>query len=95
MNFALNVSPSQLKDPQLPVRLLSILVEGGFAPERLEVEVTEDALVADLDQARVILKSLQNIGIRVALDDFGTGYSSLYHLDELRFDRIKIDPSFN
>jgi len=95
LNFALNVSPSQLKDPQLPVRLLSILVEGGFAPERLEVEVTEDALVADLDQARVILKSLQNIGIRVALDDFGTGYSSLYHLDELRFDRIKIDPSFN
>jgi diguanylate cyclase (GGDEF)-like protein len=94
LTLALNVSPSQLKDTQLAVRLLSILVEEGFPPERLEVEVTEDALVADLDGARAILESLQNIGIRVALDDFGTGYSSLYHLRELHFDKIKIDRSF-
>lgn len=94
LTLALNIAPSQLKDPQLPVRLLSILLEEGFPPERLEVEVTEDALVADMDQARAILKSLQNIGIRIALDDFGTGYSSLHHLRELHFDKIKIDRSF-
>lgn len=92
--LAINVSPGQLKDTGLPVQLLSILVEEGFPPERLEVEITEDALVADMDQARLVLKSLQNIGIHVALDDFGTGYSSLYHLRELHFDRIKIDRSF-
>ncbi len=94
LSLAINISPSQLKDTGLPVHLLSILVEEGFLPERLEVEITEDALVADMDQARVILKSLQNIGIHIALDDFGTGYSSLYHLRELHFDRIKIDRSF-
>jgi diguanylate cyclase (GGDEF)-like protein len=94
LSLAINVSPSQLKDTGLPVHLLSILVEEGFPPERLEVEITEDALVADMDQARVILKSLQNTGIHIALDDFGTGYSSLYHLRELHFDRIKIDRSF-
>ncbi len=94
LTLSLNISPSQLKDTQFAVHLLSILVEEGFPPERLEVEMTEDALVADLDQARAILKSLQNIGIHIALDDFGTGYSSLYHLRELHFDRIKIDRSF-
>jgi EAL domain-containing protein (putative c-di-GMP-specific phosphodiesterase class I) len=94
LTLALNISPSQLKDTQFAVHLLSLLVEEDFPPERLEIEVTEDALVADLDQARAILESLQKIGIRIALDDFGTGYSSPYHLRELHFDRIKIDRSF-
>jgi predicted signal transduction protein with EAL and GGDEF domain len=94
LQLAVNVSPYQLKDRAMPERILAILTETGFAPGRLEVEVTETALVNDLESARSILTSLQNVGIRVALDDFGTGYSSLYHLHELRFDKIKIDQCY-
>ena len=72
----------------------AILTETGFAPSRLEIEITETALVNDLEAARVALKSLQNLGVRIALDDFGTGYSSLYHLRELQFDKLKIDRSY-
>jgi EAL domain-containing protein (putative c-di-GMP-specific phosphodiesterase class I) len=78
----------------LPVKILSILWETGFPPHRLEVEITETALVNDLVNARTALLSLQNLGAKIALDDFGTGYSSLYHLRELRFDKLKIDRSF-
>jgi diguanylate cyclase (GGDEF)-like protein len=94
LQLAVNVSPHQLTDRGLPERILAILTETGFAPGRLEVEITETALVNDIEAARVILNSLRNVGIRVALDDFGTGYSSLYHLRELRFDKIKIDRSY-
>ena len=94
LTLALNVSPTQLKDRMLPQHLLAVLSETGFAPGRLEIEITESALVGDLDAAKSILGSLQNIGVRTALDDFGTGYSSLYHLRELKFDKLKIDRSF-
>jgi EAL domain-containing protein (putative c-di-GMP-specific phosphodiesterase class I) len=94
LQLAINVSPCQLQDRSLPERILAILTETGFAAGRLEVEITETALVNDLASARVILTSLQNVGIRIALDDFGTGYSSLYHLRELQFDKIKIDRSY-
>ena len=63
-------------------------------PSRLEVEITETALVQDLEAARATLTSLQNLGVRIALDDFGTGYSSLYHLRELKFDKLKIDRTY-
>jgi EAL domain-containing protein (putative c-di-GMP-specific phosphodiesterase class I) len=76
------------------VKLLAILSETGFSPNRLEIEVTENALVGDLTAARAVLVALQAIGIKISLDDFGTGYASLYHLRELRFDKIKIDRSF-
>ena len=75
-------------------RILAILTETGFPPHRLEVEITESALIQDLDGTRRTLTSLQNLGVRVALDDFGTGYSSLYHLRELKFDKLKIDRSY-
>jgi len=92
--LAINISPLQLQDRLLPERILAILTETGFAPGRLEIEITETALVNDLEAARVALKSLQNFGVRIALDDFGTGYSSLYHLRELQFDKLKIDRSY-
>ena len=63
-------------------------------PSRLETEITETALINDLEAARSILTSLQNLGVKIALDDFGTGYSSLYHLSELRFNKLKIDNSY-
>ena len=68
--------------------------ECGFPPARLEIEITEDALVSDIAMARTTLVSLKNLGVRVALDDFGTGYSSLRHLHDLPFDVLKIDQSF-
>ncbi len=92
--ISLNISPVQLKDPALPQKLLKVLAECGFPPQRLEIEITEDALVADFDEARAILTSLKNQGVHIALDDFGTGYSSLRHLRELPFDVLKIDRSF-
>jgi diguanylate cyclase (GGDEF)-like protein len=94
LQLAINISPLQLQDRHLPERILAILTETGFAPGRLEIEITETALVNDLEAARVALKSLQNFGVRIALDDFGTGYSSLYHLRELQFDKLKIDRSY-
>jgi diguanylate cyclase (GGDEF)-like protein/PAS domain S-box-containing protein len=94
ITIALNISPTHFNDPLLPVKLLAILSETGFPPNRLEIEVTETALVSDLPAARAILVTLQDIGIKISLDDFGTGYSSLYNLRELRFDKIKIDRSF-
>jgi EAL domain-containing protein (putative c-di-GMP-specific phosphodiesterase class I) len=94
LRLSLNVSPHELTDLLFPIRLLAVLSETGFLPSRLEIEITENALVADLETAKAILESLQNVGIKIALDDFGTGYSSLYHLRELKLDKIKIDRSF-
>jgi diguanylate cyclase (GGDEF)-like protein len=92
--ISLNISPVQLKDAALPQKLLKVLAECGFPAKRLEIEITEDALITDFEQARFILVSLKNQGVHIALDDFGTGYSSLRHLRELPFDVLKIDRSF-
>jgi diguanylate cyclase (GGDEF)-like protein len=94
LQLAVNISPQQLQDQWLPERILGILMETGFTPSRLEVEITETALINDLEAARSTLTSLQNSGVKIALDDFGTGYSSLYHLRELRFNKLKIDRSY-
>ncbi|KQP31819.1 diguanylate cyclase [Methylobacterium sp. Leaf104] len=94
LQLAINISPLQLRDPHLPKQILGILNEAGFAPGRLEIEITETALVNDLEAARTALQALQTFGVRIALDDFGTGYSSLYHLRELQFDKLKIDRSY-
>ncbi|WP_246731722.1 bifunctional diguanylate cyclase/phosphodiesterase [Methylocapsa sp. S129] len=94
LQLAVNISPQQLQDQWLPERILGILAETGFTPSRLEVEITETALINDLEAARSTLTSLQNSGVKIALDDFGTGYSSLYHLRELRFNKLKIDRSY-
>jgi diguanylate cyclase (GGDEF)-like protein len=94
LTLALNIAPPQLRDAGLVDRLLALLHEAGFPPGRLEVEITETALMADLAAARRTVLALKAQGLRIALDDFGTGYSSLSHLSELPFDKIKIDRSF-
>jgi diguanylate cyclase (GGDEF)-like protein len=94
MTLAFNISPLQLSDRTLGLRILTILARVGLSPRRLEIELTEAALVRDLDGAQAVLGDLRNAGVRVALDDFGTGYSSLYHLRNLKFDKIKIEHSF-
>lgn len=93
-HLSINISPIQLRDVAFPQRLLKVLLECGFPPARVEIEITEDAIIADFETALVTLTSLKNLGIRVALDDFGTGYSSLQNLRKLPFDILKIDKSF-
>ena len=92
--LSLNISPLQLKDRLLPMQLVQIMRDAGIAPTRLEIEITEGALVPDLQAARAILTSFRNLGIGVALDDFGSGYSGIYRLRELPIDKIKIDRLF-
>ncbi|MDB5437910.1 MAG: hypothetical protein JWM33_337 [Caulobacteraceae bacterium] len=92
--LSVNISPIQLRDARLGLRLLAILGETGLSPHRLEIELTESALVADLEGAREVLGALRETGVKIALDDFGTGYSSLYHLRNFKLDKIKIDRSF-
>ena len=71
-----------------------ILLQTGLAPHRLELEITETALVRDKNRALATLRQLKNLGVRIAMDDFGTGYSSLSNLRAFPFDKIKIDGSF-
>ncbi len=92
--FAFNVSPGQLRELIGMIRNPPLWPEGMLDPERLEVEVTESALIEDIDVAREVIALLQLRGTRVVLDDFGIGYSNFFHLRELPFDRIKIDRSF-
>lgn len=92
--LAVNVSPRQLPDPRLANAVHAILTQTRFPPGRLEIEVTESALINDVEAARFALASLQALGVRIALDDFGTGYSSLFHLREFKFNKLKIDRSY-
>jgi len=94
LTIAVNISPVQFKDPLLAQRIIQLLAESGFPPQRLEIEVTESALLDDQKLALTTVESLKNSGIRISLDDFGTGYASLTQLKSLPFDRIKIDRSF-
>jgi len=94
ITLSFNLSPLQLRDANFGLRIISILDETGLSPKRLELEITENALVRDLKTAKAALSSLRQLGIRVSLDHFGTGYSSLYHLRNFEIDRIKIDRSF-
>jgi diguanylate cyclase (GGDEF)-like protein len=92
--LAFNISPVQLRDSAVGLHILSILAETGFSPRRLEIEITETALVENIAVAQGIIGELRAAGIRIALDDFGTGYSTLSQLLSFRLDKIKIDRSF-
>ena len=94
LKIAVNISPVQFRDPKLAERILKVLTEANFPPQRLEIEITETALLEDQDMALAIVESLKNVGVTISLDDFGTGYASLSQLQSLPFDRIKIDKSF-
>lgn len=94
LTISVNISPVQFKDPLLAQRVLKLLAQTGFPPSRLEIEITESAIVEDRSLALTIIRSFKKAGIRISLDDFGTGYASLSQLNELPFDRIKIDKSF-
>jgi diguanylate cyclase (GGDEF)-like protein/PAS domain S-box-containing protein len=94
VKVAVNLSAVQLRNASLLDYVMCVLVETGLPPERLELEVTETALLEYGADCIAILRKLKNLGITVVLDDFGTGYSSLNQLTMFPFDKIKIDKSF-
>jgi diguanylate cyclase len=94
LKIAVNVSAVQLHNAKFVQELHQILLEFGLPPRRLEIEITETALVRDFNRTLGMLRQIKALGICIAMDDFGTGYSSLSTLRAFPFDRIKIDGSF-
>lgn len=94
VRVAVNISAEQLGKGSLVGSVTGALEEAGLHPDRLEIEVTETALIGHEEAGVAELHELREAGVRVALDDFGTGYSSLSHLRAFPFDKIKIDGSF-
>ncbi|MEP7241137.1 MAG: EAL domain-containing protein [Devosia sp.] len=92
--FAVNISPTQLRNPLFPERVFSLLAETGMRATDLELEITENILLEDSSVSSEALHRFRASGIRIALDDFGTGYSSLNYLKRYPVDRVKIDRSF-
>lgn len=92
--LAFNISPIQLRDPRLGLRILLILGQTGFSPRRLELEITESALMQNVGIAQSVIDDLRRAGVRIALDDFGTGYATLTQLLSFHLDKVKIDRSF-
>jgi diguanylate cyclase (GGDEF)-like protein len=94
ITIAVNLSPLQFRDAGLVERILKTLRSAGMDPKRLELEITETAILETREQTIAALWALHGEGVRIALDDFGTGYSSLSYLQRFPFDKIKIDRSF-
>ncbi|MDP1582788.1 MAG: EAL domain-containing protein [Bradyrhizobium sp.] len=94
IKVAVNLSAAQFRAGTLFDVILSVLVESGLPPERLELEITESLLLQDKKSHVRVIRQLKNIGVTIALDDFGTGYASLSYLLMFPFDKIKIDKSF-
>jgi PAS domain S-box-containing protein len=92
--LAINISPYLLRDLELPKRICKAARAAVFPLNRVVIEITESALLENLEHAQTIARELKAQGCRLALDDFGTGYSSLLHLQSLPFDELKVDRSF-
>jgi EAL domain-containing protein (putative c-di-GMP-specific phosphodiesterase class I) len=91
---SINLSARHLRDAAVVDDVIHALDNSGMPPNTLLIEITETALVEDLDPAGTVLDDLKALGVRLAIDDFGTGYSSLARLGTLPLDVIKIDKSF-
>ncbi len=94
VTMAVNLSPLQFRSPRLQQWVMGVLAETGLAPELLELEVTEGALMENSAATRAVLTSLSDAGVSIALDDFGTGYSSLAYLTRMPIGNIKVDKCF-
>jgi diguanylate cyclase (GGDEF)-like protein len=92
--LAINLSARAICQPSIVEQVRTALLENGISPSRLELEITETALIHDLNRALHNLRQLKAFGISIAMDDFGKGYSSLSLLSSFPFDRIKVDGSF-
>jgi len=94
LTIAVNLSASSMIDTGLPDEVATMLTARGLPPGALQLEITEEFLMADRDRARNILTRLRNSGVQISIDDFGTGYSSLSYLRDLPIDELKLDRSF-
>jgi len=94
IRVAVNLSPLQFVDPNLPTIVMSALANSQIQPRQLELEITEGVFLVESESTDDMFAKLKSIGVRLALDDFGTGYSSLGYLKKAPFDKIKIDQSF-
>jgi diguanylate cyclase len=94
LTVAINVSTMQIHNSSFAHLVHEVLFETGLPAKRLELEITETALIRDLSRALTTLRKVKMLGVRIAMDDFGTGYSSLSNLRAFPFDKIKIDRSF-
>jgi diguanylate cyclase (GGDEF)-like protein len=94
LRVAVNVAMRNLLDMQFPDDVTDLLSQWGIAPDRLELEITESAIMADPFRVRNVLTRLSEMGVRLSIDDFGTGYSSLAYLKRLPVRELKIDKSF-
>ncbi|QSP96328.1 EAL domain-containing protein [Marinobacter salinisoli] len=94
LRLAVNLSPVQVEHPRFVETLLEKVKTHDFPTRNLEIEITENAIMSDLDQISEKLRELAATGIRIAIDDFGTGYSSLNYLHKLPIHTLKVDQSF-
>jgi diguanylate cyclase (GGDEF)-like protein len=94
VSVSVNLSAKDFHTRDIVEKVRNALEHAGLAPHRLEIEVTETALLDDKSSTRAFLEELKSLGVRIALDDFGTGYSSLSYLHTLPLDKVKIDRSF-
>jgi diguanylate cyclase (GGDEF)-like protein len=94
LRVAVNCSALNLSHDELADEVLRALQESGIRPQRLELEVTENALMSNVNQALRLLERIRGLGVSISIDDFGTGYSSLAYLKRLPLDTLKIDRSF-
>tara|TARA_R110000868_G_scaffold6550_2_gene36974 strand:+ start:44468 stop:46603 length:2136 start_codon:yes stop_codon:yes gene_type:complete len=91
---SINLSPTQLNDPDLCQRFVARLKEHGLSPCQIELEITETVLIEDFGRAKARMDELSEAGFRLNLDDFGTGFASISYLHTLPFSKIKVDKSF-
>jgi diguanylate cyclase len=92
--MSVNVSPKQMNSPTLVQQVREILEEFSIPYAAVALEITESAIITDVDSTKKLLADLGNLGVRLYLDDFGTGYSSLSSLHQFKLDALKIDRSF-
>jgi PAS domain S-box-containing protein len=92
--LAFNISALQFQGAKLPSQIEAAARASGFPLSRVQLEITESAVIDDLASARISIDRLKALGVQILLDDFGTGYSSLTRLQALPFDKIKIEASF-
>lgn len=93
-SMAVNLSPRQFADPDLIAKLVDAASASAISVSRLELEITEGALMHDLSKATETLQKIRTLGAKISIDDFGTGYSSLGYLKHLPIDALKVDKSF-
>ena len=94
IRISFNLSVRDISSAEAILKIIAIIENSGVAPERIDLEVTETALMRDFDKGCECLKALKALGVHISLDDFGTGYSSLSYVHRLPLDKIKIDRSF-